>query len=108
LALRFIREQVSQPLQVDDVLDHVALSRRSLERRFRQLVGHSISDEIRHVHVEKAKQLLINTDMAMPQVAAASGFTSATRLGIVFQAEVGEPPTKFRSRSRLSGPPRKS
>jgi len=108
LALRFIREQVSQPLQVDDVLDHVALSRRSLERRFRQLVGHSISDEIRHVHVEKAKQLLINTDMAMPQVAAASGFTSATRLGIVFQSQVGEPPTKFRARSRLAGPARKA
>jgi LacI family transcriptional regulator len=100
LALRFIREQATRPLQVDDVLDHVALSRRSLERRFRQFVGHSISHEIRRMHIERAKHLLISTDLAMSQVAQASGFTSATRLGIVFHAEVGEPPTEFRRRSR--------
>jgi LacI family transcriptional regulator len=108
LALRFIRDHSAQPLQVDDVLDHVALSRRSLERRFRQFVGHSISDDIRRAHVERAKQLLISTDLAMPQVATASGFTSATRLGIVFRAEVGEAPTDFRRRSRVAGPPRKA
>ncbi len=106
-ALRFIRDRSSEPLQVDDVLDHVPMSRRSLERRFRSLVGHSISDEIRRAHVERAKRLLLSTDLAMPQVAAACGFTSATRLGIVFLREVGEPPTEFRRRSRLGGALRK-
>jgi LacI family transcriptional regulator len=103
LAVRFIREQATRPLQVDDVLEHVALSRRSLERRFREFVGHSISDEIRRTHLELAKHLLISTELSMPQVASASGFTSATRLGIVFHAEVGEPPTEFRRRSRGLG-----
>ncbi len=102
-AVRFIREHSSEPLQVDDVLDHVPISRRSLERRFRGLVGHSISDEIRRAHIERAKTLLLSTDMAMPQVADASGFTSATRLGIVFLKEVGEPPTEFRRRTRSGG-----
>jgi LacI family transcriptional regulator len=102
-ALRFIRNKAAQPLQVDDVLDHVALSRRSLERKFQRLVGRSILDEIRRAHIERAKKLLIETDLAMPEVATGSGFTSATRLGIVFQKEVGEPPTLFRKRSRLAG-----
>ena len=93
----------SEPLQVDDVMDAVPMSRRSLERRFRTLVGHSISDEIRRAHVERAKQLLLSTDMAMPQIAAASGFTSGTRLGIVFLREVGEPPTEYRRRVRAGG-----
>jgi LacI family transcriptional regulator len=103
MALRFIRDRATHPLQVDDVLEHVPLSRRSLERKFRRLVGHSISDEIRRAHVERAKRLLTATDLAMPQVAAGSGFTSATRLGIVFQKEVGEPPTEYRRRSRIGG-----
>jgi LacI family transcriptional regulator len=102
-ALRFIRNKANQPIQVDDVLDHVPLSRRSLERKFQRLVGHSISAEIRRAHIERAKDLLISTDLAMPEVATGSGFTSATRLGIVFQKEVGEPPTLFRRRSRLGG-----
>ena len=101
LAVRFIREHAAEPLQVDDVLDHVPLSRRSLERRFRQLVRHSITDEIRRAHINRAKDLLANTDLAMPQVAAASGFTTGTRLGIVFHKEVGESPTEFRRRARV-------
>jgi LacI family transcriptional regulator len=107
-ALRFIRDHSSEPLQVDDVMDAVPMSRRSLERRFRTLVGHSISDEIRRAHVERAKQLLLSTDMAMPQIAAASGFTSGTRLGIVFLREVGEPPTEYRRRVRAGGALRKT
>ena len=107
-ALRFIRDHSSEPLQVDDVMDAVPMSRRSLERRFRTLVGHSISDEIRRAHVERAKQLLLSTDMAMPQIAAASGFTSGTRLGIVFLREVGEPPTEYRRRVRAGGALRKA
>jgi LacI family transcriptional regulator len=102
-ALRFIRTKAALPLQVDDVLDHVPLSRRSLERKFRRLVGHSISAEIRKAHMERAKQLLIETDLAMPEIATGSGFTSATRLGIVFQKEIGESPTMFRRRSRHGG-----
>ena len=105
LAMRFIREHASEPLQVDDVLDHVPLSRRSLERRFRQVVRHSITDEIRRAHINRAKDLLANTDLAMSQVATASGFTTATRLGIVFHKEVGQSPTEFRRRSRVTGRP---
>jgi LacI family transcriptional regulator len=108
MALRFIREYAGQPLQVDDLLEHVPLSRRSLERRFRRAVGRSVSAEIRKAHIERAKRFLIATDMSMPQIAAASGFTSATRLGIVFQKEVGEPPTEFRRRARIGGRPQKS
>jgi LacI family transcriptional regulator len=90
---------------VDDVLDSVPLSRRSLERKFRRAVGHSVSEEIRRAHLERAKQLLIQTDFAMPQIAAASGFTTATRLGIVFQRELKETPTEFRRRVRAAGKP---
>jgi LacI family transcriptional regulator len=105
-ALRFIRDHASRPIQVDDVLDNVPLSRRSLERKFRRSLGHSVSEEIRRAHLERAKQLLIQTDFAMPQVAAASGFTTATRLGIVFQRELKETPTAFRRRVRAAGKPR--
>jgi LacI family transcriptional regulator len=103
LAIRFIREHATRPLQVDDILEHVLLSRRSLERRFRRAIGRSISAEIRRAHIERAKTLLISTDLSMPQIATAAGFTTATRLGIVFQKEVGEAPTEFRRRARIGG-----
>jgi LacI family transcriptional regulator len=106
-ALRFIRAHASRPIQVDDVLDNLTLSRRSLERKFRRLMGHSVSDEIRRAHLERAKQLMVQTDFAMSQVAAASGFTTATRLGIVFRRELKETPTAFRRRVRAARKPQR-
>ncbi len=103
MALRVIRDRRSDPLQVDDLLEDVPVSRRSLERRFRKSVGRSLSDAIRLAHIEKAKELLIGTDLSMPAIAVGAGFTTATRLGIVFQREVGCPPTEFRRRARIGG-----
>ncbi len=103
MALRFIRDHSNRPLQVDDVVEHVPVSRRSLERRFRLAVGHSVSAAIRQAHIERAKQLLISTDLSMPQIAGACGFTTATRLGIVFQKQLGHPPTEYRRRARIGG-----
>ncbi len=98
-ALQFIKASVARPLGVEDVLDHLSISRRSLERRFRATVGRSVATEIRRAHVERAKQLLVNTTLSIDEVAAASGFTSATLLGVVFRKAAGESPTAFRRRS---------
>jgi LacI family transcriptional regulator len=100
-ALRFIKASVSRPLQVDDVLEHQSISRRSLERRFRAALGRSVAEEIRRAHIERAKQLLTNTTLSIEEVAAASGFTSSTLLGVVFRRHVGESPTTFRQRSAI-------
>src|SRR5262249_43874466 len=46
-AMRFIRDRSHRPIQVADVLEAVSVSRRSLERRFRARLNHSVWDEIR-------------------------------------------------------------
>ena len=40
-AIRFIRESVRSPIQVADVAREAGISRRALERRFAEVVGHS-------------------------------------------------------------------
>jgi len=95
-AVRFIRANAARPLMVADVLEHVPIGRRSLERRFRAAVGRSVATEIRRTHVERAKQLLASTGLSIDEVAAASGFTSATLLGVAFRKSVGRTPTTYR------------
>lgn len=101
-AMQFIRLHESDLISVEDVLEHVPLSRRNLERRFRKLLGRSPLDEIRRIHIEQAKRLLVETDLQMPQVASKSGFGDATYLGIVFRRHVGMSPTHYRRRYRNS------
>lgn len=99
-AVRFIREHAALEVNVDDVLAVVPLSRRPLEKRFHRVLGRSILAEIHRVHVERAAQLLVSTDLPMPAIARASGFATYTRLGIVFRKINGCSPTAYRQRFR--------
>ena len=97
--MQFIKANVARPIQVEDLLEHVSMSRRSLERRFRTVVGRSLASEVRRAHLERAKQLLTNTTLSIEEVAKASGFTNSTLLGVVFRRYVGDSPSSFRFRS---------
>ncbi|MBN2294202.1 MAG: DNA-binding transcriptional regulator [Pirellulales bacterium] len=95
-AIAFIRGHASEAIQVSDVLRAVPVSRRLLERHFQQLLGRSPAQEIRRVRMERAKQLLAETTMVIPDVAAASGFGSPEHFARVFKSQVGQTPLKYR------------
>jgi LacI family transcriptional regulator len=99
-AVRFIRAHAVGPMSVADVLEAVAVSRRSLERRFQSILGRGLGEEIRRVRLEKAKGLLSGTEMPIGQVARNSGFSETKHLSTVFHREAGVTPTEFRRRSR--------
>jgi LacI family transcriptional regulator len=101
-AVRFIRGHADQPIQVGNILEAVAVSRRSLERRFRQVLGRSPQSEIQRVHLQRARQLLIETSLAMPDVAERSGFRNADRLAAAFRRIHRVTPTAFRRQHRTS------
>lgn len=95
-AMRFIAARASEPITVEDVLDELLISRRSLERAFREVLGRTPKEEIRRVHLDKAKTLLAETLLTMPQVARLSGFSSGVTFGVAFQREIGTTPAAYR------------
>jgi LacI family transcriptional regulator len=101
-AIRFIREHAHLQIGVDDVLEAVATARRSLEKRFRAILGRSPLDQIRHERVERAKRLLTSTDLSMSSIAEACGFATAPWFTRTFHDLTGESPTHYRHRLRGS------
>lgn len=99
-AVKYIRDRAGEPIDVEDVLAEVAVSRRALERRFKSALGRGVGSEIRRVRLARAKQLLAETELSMPDVAEKSGFGSATRLGIVFRQTERMTPTRYRQFAR--------
>lgn len=95
-SVRYIRQNALGPLGVEDVLNHVAMSRRNLERRFRRAMGRSLLDEIRRVRLDRACQLLRDTDLDMARVAEKSGFASQVRFSTVFRESLSLTPTDYR------------
>jgi LacI family transcriptional regulator len=100
-ALRFIRRHADRPIQVRDVLREVPVARRALERWFRKSLQRSISEEIRRVHLERSRQLLLQTDMSLAAVALNSGFLDGRQLSVVYRRETGLTPSAFRRQFRL-------
>jgi LacI family transcriptional regulator len=98
--LRLIREKAFQPMQIDDIVRQVPLSRRMLEKRFKAAVGRSPYSEVLRLRVERAKSLLADTDMPVSEVAEASGFGQAKQLHAIFTREVGMTPSTFRKTYR--------
>jgi LacI family transcriptional regulator len=99
-AVSYIRKHADTPIRVDDVLTTVTLSRRSLEQRFLQVLGRSPAAEIRRIHLQRAKELLIRSELPISKVADASGFVHAEVMTRAFRRELGISPTAFRQQFR--------
>jgi len=95
-ALQFIRQKHGYGISVDSVADSIAVSRRSLERRFRETIGRTILEEIQVARIERAKQLLLETKYPISKVAQLSGFGSTGYFVQFFHERVGKTPRKFR------------
>jgi LacI family transcriptional regulator len=95
-ALQFIRREKGRGLSVADVAAEVAVSRRHLERRFRDTVGRTILEEIQMARIEHAKNLLLETKYPISKVAELSGFGSTGYFVQFFHSRVGKTPRKFR------------
>lgn len=95
-AVRFIRRHAHEPILVKNVLQEVPISRRSLEKRFLEILGRLPGEEIRRVHVARAKTLLAESDLPLAEVARRSGLRTAKSLSDIFRRHVGITPSEYR------------
>jgi LacI family transcriptional regulator len=100
-ALRFIRDHAHEGVDVRHVLKAVPMARRTLERRFHELIGRSPADEIRRVKINKVRQLLDTTNMPIPEIAEACGYKYVEHMIPVFKKHHGHTPARYRANSRL-------
>jgi LacI family transcriptional regulator len=105
-ALQYIRREQGRDISVDDVVDEVAVSRRHLERRFRETIGRTILEEIQLVRLERAKTLLRETNYSVSKVASMAGFGSVGYFVQFFHKRVNKTPLKYRGTAHARRAPR--
>ncbi len=98
-ALRYIRNHAGRFIDVSDVMSVMPISRRSIERRFQDVVGHGIYKEISRCHIERAKTLLRQTDWSISRIARESGFNSTNRFEGTFRKETNLSATQYRKQN---------
>ena len=101
LAVQFIREHCTEPIRMDEVARRLAVSRRWLERHFVQVLGHSPHEELQRCRLEKAKKMLLESDLSAARIASACGFGSASYFNTFFRRLTRLTPLQFRSSQRV-------
>lgn len=100
-AVRFIRERACEGITIRDVLTHVQISRSTLHRRFQLSIGHSAKQEILRVRLQRAAQLLRNTDCSLAEIAERTGFGYPANLSQAFLKDTARTPGQYRNEYRV-------
>jgi LacI family transcriptional regulator len=99
-AVHFIREHATETIYLNDVVRASGVCRTVLQRRFRQKLGRTISDEIQRLRIARAQSLLAQTDLAMSWVAEKSGFSNPQQFSLLFHRATGLSPSAYRRQFR--------
>jgi LacI family transcriptional regulator len=89
-----------EPIDVPDIVEHLCVSRRLLELRFRAVCGRSLLDEIQSVRLERVEKLLRETDLPLTEVCSLAGYQTDGHLRRIFKGHFGVSMRDYRKRLR--------
>ncbi len=95
-ALSYIRNNAKNKIRVDDVVKVTSVSRRTLEKRFRETIHRSIHKEIQQVRVEWISKLLLESDLPISEITSLFEFTDVEHISRYFRKEKGVALQEFR------------
>jgi LacI family transcriptional regulator len=95
-AVRCVRDRACQGFTVEDLVEHTAVSRSTLDRWFARYLGHSVSDEITRVRIERIKELLATTNLVVEEVSRLAGFSHPETMYRLFKESCAQTPSDFR------------
>ena len=94
--IRGMEEAIEEPVSPSLLAQEVGLSTRQLERLFRRYLGRSPKRYYMEMRLEKARNLLMQTEMSVIDVGLACGFTSASHFSKCYRAQYGTTPYRER------------
>ena len=76
------------------------VSRASLYNKMKALTNISANEYINKIRLEKAIQLIVNTNMPFTEIAEKVGFATSSYFSTAFKQYTGETPTQYKKRIR--------
>ena len=95
-AVELLRNRLEQQLNVTELAGLLGVSRRTLQTRFRSVLGRAPLEVLHDYRLTKAASLLRQSDRDLSDIAAACGYSNATRFIEAFERRHGQSPTAYR------------
>jgi LacI family transcriptional regulator len=103
-AMRFIREHACDGINVEDVLEHLRMSRTALQDHFRRALGRSIHDVVVEARMARVKALLAETTLPIETIAERTGFKYPEYMSSILKQRTGWTPARYRQEHGLKLP----
>ncbi|WP_284639334.1 helix-turn-helix domain-containing protein [Paenibacillus silviterrae] len=94
---KYIQENYTKDLGLEQISGEMGVSVKYVSRVFKEKTGTNLTDYITQVRLEKAKELLIQTDMRVNDIAEQTGIPSRTTFLRVFKKAEGVAPNEYRT-----------
>lgn len=101
-AVSLMEANLEEPLPTEDIARLVGVSRRQLERLFKQYLNNLPSRYYLDLRLNRSRQLLMQTSQSILQIGLSCGFSSGPHFSSAYRARFGITPREQRAR-RLSG-----
>ncbi len=98
-AVSLMEANIEEPMALDELSQHIGLSRRQLERLFKKYLNCVPTRYYLQLRLERARQLLVQTSMPIVDTALACGFISAPHFSKCYRLIFGVPPREERRRA---------
>lgn len=96
-AKEFIEDHQAEDLSLTDVARAVNASTFYFCKVFKKSTGINFTDYVSRVRIEKAKNLALNPNLRISEIAFEVGFQSPTHFNRVFKRLIGQSPTEYRN-----------
>lgn len=103
-AVHYIRENLAMQSSLEAIARHVGVYEKKLSAIFRRYLGVTVFTWIREERLRRSMELLVETPLAIQDIAEEVGFCSACNFTTAFRLRTGQTPNQFRKES-LSGKP---
>src|SRR5436190_12704599 len=95
-AKEFIKQHQTEDISLGQVAKAVNMSTFYFCKMFKKVTGINFTDYVSRVRVENAKNLLLNQNRRVSEIAYEVGFQSLTHFNRVFKKVIGQSPTEYR------------
>jgi len=100
-AVDWIRGNLQNKMNIDDILEQVPTSRRNLVRRFKQTTGDSPQEFIQKMRVDRAKTLLETGSLAIEEIVERVGYQDNSSFTRLFRRHTNFSPKEYRDQYRI-------
>ena len=96
-SIEYVHKHFDENINITNLCKHLNLNKSYFCSSFKTATGHTFCHFLNHFRVEKSKQLLLETDLNILDIAIAVGFNNQNYYSTTFKKFTGKTPSQYRT-----------